>query len=65
MEHKHEHTSFFVDLLGRLGPPMFAATLVGCLLEGKMVLSHLLLMGIAVIFIGFHHWYNFHRHTRS
>ena len=57
----HDHTNFMVDLIGRLGPPIFAATLVGCLLADKMVPSHLILMGTGVLFIAFHHWYNFHR----
>ncbi len=65
MEHRHDHTNFLVDLMGRLGPPTFAATLVGCLLEGKMIPSHLLLMGTGIFFIAFHHWYNFHRKEKS
>jgi len=65
MEHRHDHTNFLVDLLGRLGPPIFAATLLGCLLEDRLVPSHLIIMGIGVIFIAFHHWYNFHRIQKS
>ena len=65
MEHKHDHTSFVIDLIGRLGPPIFAATLVTCLLADKLVPSHLLLMVTGVLFIAVHHWFNFHRNQKS
>ena len=62
---EHDHTSFIIDLIGRLGPPVFAATMVACLLAGRMQPSHLILMGIGILFIGIHHWYSFHRKPKN
>jgi len=39
------------DLLGKLGPAIFAATLVGCLLAKKYELIHSVLMLAGVVFM--------------
>jgi len=65
MELKHNHTNFLIEMLGRLGPPIFAATLVGCLLADRMIPSHLILMGIGIAFIALHHWFTFHSKHKS
>ncbi|MGI9533835.1 MAG: hypothetical protein ACR2NW_02695 [Thermodesulfobacteriota bacterium] len=65
MEHKHDHTSFLIDLAGRMGPPIFAATMVACLLAGRMQPSHLLLMGAGILLIILNHWYVFHKKSKN
>ena len=65
MNHQHDHRNFLIDVGGKIGPPMFAATMVACLLAGRMQLSHLALMAIGVFLIALDHWYVFHRKPRS
>ena len=55
-----DHQKFWVDLLGKLGPPTFAATLVGCLLSGKLEGVHFVLLGLGVTMIWVSHWYAHH-----
>jgi len=62
---EHDHTSFFIELAGKLGPPVFAATMVACLLARRYEPSHLVLMGIGILLIGLHHWYTFHRKSKN
>ncbi len=56
----HDHPRFWFDLAGRIGPPIFAATLVGCLLSERMTVTHYILMavGLALIVVG--HWGTYH-----
>ena len=49
-----KHKGFWLDLLTKIGAPMFAATLVGCLLREEVRLMHVVLMGsgVALIYLG-------------
>ena len=51
------HVPFYRDLLGRIGAPVFAATLVGCILQEKSEPKHWVLMaaGFALI-VASHRW---------
>ena len=53
---KH-HVSFWADLAGRIGTPIFAATLVASLLGDQMQPVHyaLLAVGLALIYLS-HRW---------
>ena len=62
---EHDHTSFFIDLAGKLGPPIFAATMVACLLARRYEPSHLVLMGIGILLIGVSHWYTYHKKSKN
>jgi hypothetical protein len=55
------HRGFWVDLSGKIGPPVFAATLVACLLERSFDPMHLALLGVGVALIAGSHWREFHR----
>jgi hypothetical protein len=50
-----------MDFLGRIGAPIFAATLVGCLLSDQFAFMHGLLLLIGISFMGISHWYEFHQ----
>ncbi len=56
-----DHQSFWFELSGKLGPPVFAATLVGCLLSGRLALAHLVLMAAGLALIALGHWGEHHR----
>jgi hypothetical protein len=61
-----EHTGFWWEFMGKVGPPMFAATLVACLLSGRWELSHGLLLAVAIAMMGADHARVYHkRRTRS
>ncbi len=55
------HPSFVRELAGQLGPPMFAATLVACLLERAFDPLHIVLLiaGLSLMWAG--HWGEYHR----
>ena len=59
---RHDHENFWLELAGKVGPPIFAATLVGSLLSRQFELMHGVLMGVGLALIGLHHWSTFHRH---
>ena len=42
---------FAIALMGKLGPAMFSATLVGCLLSGRFEVIHGVLLAVASICI--------------
>jgi hypothetical protein len=50
----HRHRNFWLDLLVKIGVPIFAATLVGCLLKGEFEWIHGILLGVglALIYVG-------------
>ncbi len=52
---KSLYAQFAVELIGKLGPAMFSATLVGCILSNRFELIHaiLLLVAISCISIAF------------
>ena len=49
-----DHRGFWIDLMSKIGPPIFAAALVGCVLEGALRPVHFALIGtgFALIFLG-------------
>ena len=55
-----DHTALWIDFIGKVGPPLFAATLVACLLS-RFDATHGLLMGIGLLMMLLDHWYSFHR----
>jgi len=59
------HANFYVDLMGRLGPPLVSATLAGCIITDSVIPVHILLMGTGVAFIALHHWFTFHGKQKS
>ncbi len=50
------YPGFWLDLSGKIGPPIVAATLVACLLGGKLELLHGVLLGGGVLLIWVNHW---------
>ena len=60
MAPKKHHISFWMDLIGRLGPPIVAATLVVCLMELEFNPVHLGLIAAGIAMIGSSHWFQFH-----
>ncbi len=56
-----KHQQFWVELLGKLGPPICAATLVGCLLAEKFELIHASLLSLGAACIAISHWVELHR----
>ena len=56
-----EHQRFWIELMGKLGPPICAATLVGCILAGSFEGVHLLLTAAGVGMIAIDHWSSHHR----
>lgn len=52
----NEFPSFWLDLSGKIGPPIVAATLVACLLGGTFEILHLGLLGGGVLLIWLNHW---------
>ncbi len=61
------HLGFWWEFVGKVGVPLFTATLVGCLLDGEFEPLHgvLLLAGLAMMGLG--HWHEHHggRWTRE
>lgn len=49
----HLHRSFVVDMLGRIGTPIFCATLVGCLLQNTLEVIHgiMLAVGLGLMYV--------------
>ena len=56
-----DHSNFWWDFVGRIGAPVFAATLVACLLVGEFNLSHAILMATGLGMMGISHWQEQHR----
>ena len=53
--------SFVSDVLGKLGAPIFSATLVGCLLRDEVSLMHGVLLAVGTALLAFGHWRDHHR----
>lgn len=49
---------FWWDFAGKVGPPIFAGTLVACLLAGRLAPLHGVLMGVGVALIAASHWHD-------
>lgn len=56
-----EHTGFWWELIGKVGAPIFAASLVGCLLESRFEVLHGALMATGLGMMGVCHWRSHHR----
>ena len=56
----HDHPGFWLELAGKICPPILAATLVGGLLSSKFEPLHLLLIGVGFVLISLHHWSTYH-----
>ena len=56
-----EHTGFWWEFVGKVGAPLFAATLVACLLSGSFEWIHGALMGAGLAMMGVCHWRSHHR----
>ena len=51
------HMPFYKDLLGRIGAPIFAATLVGCILQERSDWKHWVLLAIGLtLIVASHRW---------
>ena len=59
------HIRFWWEFVGKVGAPIFAATLVACLLSGKVYLMHyiLLLTGLGMMILS--HWHDYHNEDDS
>lgn len=59
------HKSFLAELVGKLGAPIFAGTLVACLLQRQLDPLHgvLLLTGICLLAVD--HWNAHHKRPRD
>ena len=55
------HTSFIWEFVGKVGAPIFAATLVGCLLAERLETIHVVLMVLGLTMMGICHWREHHR----
>ena len=55
------HVSFWWEFVGKIGAPIFAATLVGCLLAERFDVMHAILMVLGVLMMGLSHWRDHHR----
>ena len=60
-----EDPGFWWEFVGRVGAPIFAATLVACLLSGEFDPLHGVLMAVGLGMMGVCHWRTHHRHTDS
>ena len=59
-----QHMALWIDFAGKIGPPVFAATLVACLLGGADLL-HIVLIAAGLLMMLLDHWYSFHRKERA
>ena len=55
------HKRFALELAGRLGAPILAATLVGCMLQGSVGIRHAALMLTGLCLAALDHWATHHR----
>jgi len=56
-----EHSGFWWEFVGKVGAPIFAATLVACLLSGEFDSLHGILMAAGLGMMGLCHWRTHHR----
>ena len=55
-----DHINFWWDFAGKVGAPIFAATLVACLLSSKLSFHHGLLVMTGLVMMGLAHWREHH-----
>lgn len=60
-----EHTGFAWEFVGKVGAPIFAATLVACLLSGRFEPLHGALMALGLGMMAICHWRGHHRGRRD
>ena len=60
-----EHTGFWWEFVGKVGAPIFAATLVACLLSREFDPLHGLLLATGLGMMGLCHWRTHHRDPGS
>lgn len=56
-----QHVGFWAEFAGKVGAPIFAASLVGCLLSGGFEALHGILIASGLVLMGFSHWCEHHR----
>ena len=56
-----KHLNFWIDFGGRVGPPLFAATLVSSMLSNRFELKHQLLLAVSLLLIFLNHRIAYHR----
>lgn len=54
------HKRFWLDFVGRVGAPVFAATLVACLLSERFEATHAVLMIVGIGLMALDHLVSFH-----
>ena len=59
------HTRFFWEFIEKIGPPVFAAALVACLLSGGFQPLHIALLVAAFAMIAGSHWHTVHARSAS
>ncbi len=59
------HMPFYKDLLGRIGAPIFAATLVGCILQERSDWKHWVLLAVGLTLIVASHRWQHHATSES
>ena len=52
----NDYPGFWVDISGKIGPPIVAATLVACLLSGPFEYLHGIFLGGGGLLIWVNHW---------
>ena len=55
-----KHRNFWIDFLAKVGVPIFAASLVGCLLADRFEVIHGILMGVGLALIYLSHRLEYH-----
>lgn len=56
-----KHINFWREFVGKVGAPIFAATLVACLLSGKFQTLHAMLMVVGFGMMAISHWQEHHQ----
>ena len=56
-----EHRNFWWEFAGKVSAPIFAATLVACLLKGEYHLLHAILMLTGLAMMVLNHWQQYHQ----
>ncbi len=60
-----DHINFWQEFVGKVGAPIFAGTLVACLLSGKFAWLHLILMTTGIAMMALSHWGEHHRKVEN
>lgn len=56
-----KHRSFWLEVMGKLGAPIFAGTLVACFLQRAFDPLHLVLLLTGAALLGVDHWLQHHK----